>query len=211
LGERALAPHVARPAHRGSEPVHVTLKSAFKPLRSQFVFPTLRGAVADLNERAERLGGCRVVHFSVQFDHVHLIVEARDRRALMFGVRGLCISIAKRVNKLVRRRGRLFADRWHGRALSTPRAVRHALVYVLANFRKHERGRRNRAADPYSSAPYFGEFAEYQGRLPMEVERRLVPREWRDEGPPVARARTWLLREGWLMHGRISVFEAPRA
>jgi hypothetical protein len=150
-----------------------------------------------------------VVHFSVQFDHVHLIVEARDRRALMFGVRGLCISIARRVNRLVNRKGRLFADRWHGRALSTPRAVRHALVYVLANFRKHER-RGRMTVDPYSSAPYFSQFAEYRARLPMEVERRLVPRAFREEGSPVARARTWLLREGWLTRGRISVFEAPR-
>jgi REP element-mobilizing transposase RayT len=176
------------------------------------VFPTVRGAVAEVNRKAREVGGrCRVVHFSVQFDHVHLIVEAPSREALWRGVRGLCISMARRVNDLVKRRGRLFADRWHGRALTSPRAVRHALVYVLANFRKHEAGRRrgNATADPYSSAPYFDQFAEYRGRLPMEIEPRLVARALRDEGSPVAAARTWLLREGWLRHGRISVREAP--
>jgi REP element-mobilizing transposase RayT len=193
--------------------VHVTLRSGFKPLRSQFVFPTVRGAVAEVNRKACKVGGrFRVVHFSVQFDHVHLIVEAPNKDALWRGVRGLCISIARRVNRLVRRRGALFEDRWHGRALTSPRAVRHALVYVLANFRKHDAVQRRggATADPYSSAPYFDQFAEYRGRLPMEIEPRLVARALRDEGSPVAAAGTWLLREGWLRHGRISVREAPR-
>jgi REP element-mobilizing transposase RayT len=177
------------------------------------VFPTVRGAVAEVNKKAREMGGrLLIVHFSVQFDHVHLIVEAPSREALWRGVRGLCISLARRVNQLVRRTGRLFADRWHGRALTSPRAVRHALVYVLANFRKHDAAwRRGKAtADPFSSAPYFDQFAEYRGRLPMEVEPRLVALALRDKGSPVAAAGTWLLREGWLRHGRISVGEAPR-
>jgi hypothetical protein len=96
--------------------------------------------------------------------------------------------------------------------LTSPRAVRHALVYVLANFRKHEAAQRRAGgtADPYSSAPYFDHFAEFRGRLPMEVEPRLVARALREEGSPLAAARTWLLSEGWLRHGRISVRAAPR-
>jgi REP element-mobilizing transposase RayT len=206
--------HRARPPHRATEPVHVTLRSAFKPLRSQFVFPTLRGAIAKANSRAEQLGGrCRVVHFSVQFDHIHLIVEAPSRKALSRGVAGLTISIARRVNALVERRGRVFADRWHGRALTSPRAVRHALVYVLANFRKHDARRAQRAeVDGYSSAPYFTDFAEYSGKAPLEVHTR--PRSWRilhGTDPPTVAARTWLLADGWRRRGRISIREAPRA
>jgi REP element-mobilizing transposase RayT len=190
----------------------VTLRSGFKPLRTQFVFPTVRLAVAEANRRARNLGGrCRVVHFSVQFDHVHLIVEAPDRSALRRGVAGLTISIARRVNGLVNRRGRVFADRWHGRALTSPRAVRHALVYVLANFRKHEPRRSARQVDIYSSAPYFPDFAEFRGGLPLDVERE--GRRFRalhGTGPPTVAPRTWLLGEGWRRHGRISVSESPR-
>jgi hypothetical protein len=48
-------------------------------------------------------------------------------------VRGLAIRVARAVNRALGRRGRVFADRYHARALTTPRAVRHALVYVLMN------------------------------------------------------------------------------
>jgi hypothetical protein len=186
--------------------VHVTLRSGFKPLRSQFVFPTVMAAIAKANSRAHRLGGrCRVVHFSVQFDHIHLIVEAADRAALRRGVSGLTISIARRVNALVSRRGRVFADRWHGRALTSPRAVRHALVYVLANFRKHAASRAR--IDVYSSAPYFSGFLEY-GANPLESHPRF--RVFHDTGPPVVAPRTWLLKDGWRRHGRLSIEEAPR-
>jgi hypothetical protein len=201
--------HRVRQRHRAAEPVHVTLRSGFKPLRSQFVFPTVRGAIAGANRRARELGGrCRVVHFSVQFDHIHLIVEAPSHEALRRGVAGLTISIARRVNALVNRRGRVFADRWHGRALTTPRAVRHAIVYVLANFRKHE-GTRSEGSklDTFSSAPYFAEFAEYRGRAPLDVHARW--RVFHDTGPPTEAPGTWLLGEGWRRHGRISVYEAP--
>jgi hypothetical protein len=77
-------------------------------------------------------------------------------------VRGLCIRIARRVNRLLSRRGRFFSDRWHGRALTSPRAVRHALVYVLGNFRKHQPDARA-LFDVYSSAPYFRGFVECPG------------------------------------------------
>jgi REP element-mobilizing transposase RayT len=200
--------HRTRPPHRAAEPVHVTLRSGFKPLRSQFVFPTVRRAIAEANSRALRRGGrCRVVHFSVQFDHIHLIVEAPSRTALSRGVAGLTISIARSVNALVRRRGRVFADRWHGRALPSPRAVRHALVYVLANFKKHDAARRRSNVDPFSSAPYFSDFIEYRGGPPLEAHPR-----WRAlHGPdcPVVAAQTWLLTDGWRRRGRLSVDESP--
>jgi REP element-mobilizing transposase RayT len=179
-------------------------------LRSQFVFPTVRLAIAKANRREHDLGGrCRVVHFSVQFDHIHLIVEAPSRAALSRGVAGLTISIARRVNGLVNRRGRVFADRWHGRALTSPRAVRHALVYVLANFKKHDLGGGAKRArvDGYSSAPYFADFSEYGGKSPVQVELRFARH---GTAPPTVAARTWLLGQGWRRHGRLSLDESPR-
>jgi len=132
-GQRQM-PHAPRPLHCGRHPVHVTLRSGFRSMRSQFVFPTVRAAIAGTSAR--RGSTFRIVHFSVQDTHVHLIVEADDTAALIAGVRGLEISIAKRINRLTFRRGTFWADRWHGRDLTTPRAVRHALVYVMSNGKK---------------------------------------------------------------------------
>jgi REP element-mobilizing transposase RayT len=133
--------------------VLVTLRACFRPLRSQHVLPTLHLAVADTNRRDP---DCfRIVHLTVQYDHLHLIVEAQDKVSLSNGMRSIAIRIARSVNALVVRRGRFWADRWHGRALTSPRQVRTALVYVLANFRKHSRHALGPGIDPFSSGAWF--------------------------------------------------------
>jgi REP element-mobilizing transposase RayT len=205
---RRQMPHAPRPLHCGRHPVHVTLRSAFRPLRSQFVFPTVRAAIA--KTRVRRRGTFRIVHFSVQHDHIHLIVEANDTAALIAGVRGLEVSIAKRVNRLTFRRGSFWADRWHGRALTTPRAVRHAIVYVLSNGKKHANHPGIGVLDPYSSAPYFSGYAESTGLPPIVRNARIVPRSLAPPaGSPVSEPSTWLLGVGWRRHGLIAIHEAP--
>jgi hypothetical protein len=156
------------------------------------------------------MGRFRVAEFSVQGDHIHLIVEAKNKSALVEGVRGLCIRMARAVNTLVGRRGRLFVGRWHGRALTSPRAVRNALVYVLGNFGKH--GRHSASGlDPYSSAPYFQHFREFPGRAPIRDKPALLPRALAPPAIlPVAHARTWLLTSGWKRDGKLSIFEQPK-
>ncbi|HEX6272592.1 MAG TPA: hypothetical protein VFZ53_06125 [Polyangiaceae bacterium] len=143
----------------------------------------------------------------MQWDHVHLIVEASDARALSRGVQSVAIRIARFVNALVLRRGRFWADRWHGRALTSPRQVRSALVYVLANFRKHEKTQCGAGVDAFSSAAQFDGW-----KLSHHVE---LPRA----GPPFHRAmarwvvisptQTWLGATGWKRAGLIALNEAP--
>src|SRR4051812_4678789 len=129
-GPRPNTPHRARPVHHAWKPVHVTLRARITPLRSQFVFPTVRLALLRAARRdPERF---RVVHFSVQPDHLHLVVEAKDARSLSIGMRGLAVRVARYVNDLLGRRGKFWADRWHGRALGSPREMRNVMLYVLA-------------------------------------------------------------------------------
>src|SRR5262245_51326248 len=184
--------HRARQAHCAHNPLHVTLRSTLKSLRHPFVFPTLKGVIRELRSRADQF---RVVHFSVQATHIHLVVEAATTRALSSGLRSLTIRIAKRVNRLLMRQGPVFAERWHARALTTPRAVRHVLVYVLANARKHAPNS-SFALDPCSSAREFSGFREPVPRGPPD--------------PSTPKPRTWLLAVGWKRHGLISVHESPR-
>jgi REP element-mobilizing transposase RayT len=79
----------------------------------------------------------RITHYSIQHDHLHLLVEAADARALSCGMKSLCARVARAVNRLFERRGAVLDGRYHHRALATPREVRAALVYVLLNARKH--------------------------------------------------------------------------
>lgn len=211
---RSNVAHRARPSHKKEWPVLVTLRTRFRSLRSQFVYPTVRGAIAASNRsgavRQTDGDTFRVCEYSVQEEHVHLLVEASSRSALQRGMRGLSIRLAKRVNQLVFERGKFIADRFHARALTTPRAVRNALVYVLANYRKHGHATRSKV-DPYSSAPYFPAFVEFAGVDVHVLSARFVPRALAPPAEvPVARARTWLLAHGWQRHGRVSISEQPK-
>ncbi|HKA86723.1 MAG TPA: transposase, partial [Haliangiales bacterium] len=90
-----------------------------------------------LKRRARRELPCRVVHFTIQKDHIHMIVEAADRTALSRGVQGLASGIARVVNRTAGCAGGLWRDRYHARPLRTPTEVRNCLIYVLRNGLKH--------------------------------------------------------------------------
>jgi REP element-mobilizing transposase RayT len=163
-------------------------------LRRQLVFAELRRDFA----RASR-ASFRVIHFSVQSNHVHLLVEANDRMALSRGVAGLSIRLARSVNRALARRGQVWSDRYHARALRTPREMRHALVYVLMNFKKH--ARTARPLDAMSSASWFDGWEAHP--------RTGDPPARQTEEAPVWRPRTWLARRGWRRHGLIEANERP--
>lgn len=140
----------------------------------------------------------QVVHFTIQADHMHLIVEASDKRGLARGIAGLEVRIARRLNTLLNRKGRFWSDRYHRRDLRTPTETRNVLRYVLLNSQKHYRVIGEGAfADPYSSAASFDGFA----RTPTTFE---TPDPW-----PWVEPRTWLLRVGWRRRGLIDPSDVP--
>ena len=193
-GQRPKVPHVVRPSHRASHPVHVTVRAraGLPSFREQAIGSAIRDAV-DASGRSRILGGSfRIVHFSVQTNHVHLIVEAHDKESLSRGMRGLNTRLARAVNRVLRVRGRVWGERYHAHALRTPREVRNAIVYVLMNAKKH--GVRLSGIDRFSSAQWFDGLAEHTPA---------------DE-PPTAAPKTWLAREGWRKHGLLRVHERPR-
>lgn len=183
--------------------MHVTLRArpeaAF--LRTEVVRARVEAALA----RAQR-NGFQVLAFSVQRDHVHLVVEAGPMRALRSSLQGLTIRLARAVNKALGRTGRVWGDRYHRRDLARPAEVRSALVYVLQNGRKHGVCARGEL-DPASSARlFFG----WNARGEVLRKRALPSGLVRD--PPVSLPRTWLGGRGWLLRGGgpIDPREAPR-
>jgi REP-associated tyrosine transposase len=179
-------PHVRRPAHSDRHPLHVTVRvrSGLPTLRSQSMFLRVVDKIRDSCRRF-----LRVVHFSVQSNHIHLLVEAHDRGRLAQGMKGLAVRVAKGLNDLLGIRGSVWADRYHSRALKTPREVRNALVYVLRNHAKHTG---DIAVDRCSSAIYFNGW-DVTAACPRE---RGSPEDW-----PVIPAETWLLSRGWKKPG----------
>jgi putative transposase len=185
-------PHRRRPEHKEYQPVHLTLRAVkgLPSFRAKRVYTVLQQAIAAASRE-----DFRIVEFSVQGNHLHLMVEAKDTRALARGAKGLAIRAARAVNKRLGRKGRVWGDRYHTHALTTPREVRHALVYVIFNIKKHNPNWRG--LDPCSSASWFDGFRG-ASRAPSR------------DPSPVHPARTWLATAGWRRHGLISITESPK-
>ena len=144
-------PHVARPEFSKRNPVHVTqrMRPGVGHLRTQTRLELLKRAFHDASGHL----GMQVVHFSVQGNHLHLIVEAESREALSKSMKGLAVRVARALNRTSGRRGTVFADRYHARVLASPREVANTLRYVLQNYRKHARETLPWSwKDPYASS-----------------------------------------------------------
>jgi REP element-mobilizing transposase RayT len=177
-------------------------------LRQHELFIEVRRALVAGRERF----GFRLVHFSVQRDHLHLLAEAASRLSLSRGVQGLSVRVARAVNRQLQRRGKVFADRYHARALKTPRSVRWALRYVLLNVRKHECGAWSVPfgfVDGCSSAAWFNGFARPPELICGARQCREEFRARHALDSPVVAARTWLLAVGPTRAAPFDVDDVP--
>jgi REP element-mobilizing transposase RayT len=200
---RASERHKRREALPARCPVHATLRidTAVGSLRKRYAYHAIRRALPSTFRRDD----FRVCQLSLQRDHVHMIVEASDERALARGMQGFEIAAARRLNAAVSkerghaRRGRVFSDRYHARILRTPTQVRNALNYVLNNWRHHSEDHSVESTswvvDYFSSAPTFTRWKERPPDLPTKYET--LPMQ-----PPS----TWLLSVGWMKAGEISMY-----
>ncbi len=175
-------PHVARDAFTRPMPVHVTLRflDHVWNLRSERSFAVIHRAL----EGARRRPDCRVVHFGILGNHVHLICEADTSDALSNAVRALSIRLSRGLNAMMGTRGPVFADRYDAHVLRTPAEVRNAVQYVVGNFASHARRRgepvRAGWVDPFSSATV---------KMPRAAQGVLFAE------PVTSAAGTWLIRE----------------
>jgi REP element-mobilizing transposase RayT len=202
--------HLTRERVTRHVPLHVTLRlvRGLPSLRGKAAFRVVREALA-----APRPGGVRVVHYSIQSNHVHLLVEAQSTQGLARGMQALSIRLAKQLNRSFERKGRVFADRFHARALKTPLEVRRALAYVLNNFRRHADGKGPRLPlsfrDPMSSAHWFDGWDPEWVHAAPDKRALLDPAPTLESG--VVAARSFLLRSGWRRHGLLQPFDVSDA
>ncbi len=130
---RPVVHHVKRDEVSEREPAHVTIRvlDDVPSLRRKSLLRAFQRSLREVRGRPD----FRVVEYSVQIDHVHLIVEAADKGALACGMKAVGSRLAKAVHRVFGRAGRVLAGRYHVRALKGPKEVRNALAYVLLNVR----------------------------------------------------------------------------
>jgi REP element-mobilizing transposase RayT len=210
-GTRAGSAHQVRPEVKASHALHVVLRiaPAVGSLRRRNMYQAMREAtiVAAVRERI------RIVHISLQRTHVHLLIEAENKQALARGMQGFQISAARNINSMLgdgsgrHRRGHVFVDRYHLEVISSPRRARHALGYILNNWRKHREDQYGLAStwlvDPFSSGVSFPDWKE------LEDQHLMWPIRATYDPLLVRRPQSWLLRESWKFGGSISARDIP--
>jgi REP element-mobilizing transposase RayT len=179
--------------------VTLRLRRGLPSLRSRRFLAELRPSLRVACERGE----FRVLHYSIQANHLHLLVESAGKEALGRGMKAISARVARAVQRAFGCAGAVLHGRYHLRILRTPREVRSALAYVLLNVRKHWRQRFGVAPpvrlDEASSGRWFD---GWRSRPPDPPHAGSGPRD-------VASPRTWLLAAGWRRHGLIDPAEVP--
>ena len=200
-GRKRLAPR-PQVAHRKRtsvsllEPLHVTVRvrADVPSLRQRAVNDLLREIFCAMKVRA----GFKILQYSIQGNHIHMIVEAECRASMSSGMTSLMTRIARRLNKFFGRVGRFFADRYHMVSMRTPKQVRRTLVCVFGNARHHHAPQAG-VIDDYTSGAWYGEWQE-----------KVTVRGLEGLECPVERHEAWLMHGGMVGLGRISVYERPR-
>jgi len=209
-GARAGSRHEERPEIKSRYPLHVVMRvvPGVGSLRRRPMYKAIREAtiIAALRERF------RIVHVSLQRTHVHMLVEAESKDALARGMQGFQISAARNINTALgdrhrRRRGKVFADRYHVEVIKSPTQARRTLIYVINNWRKHREDQEGLArtwlVDPFSTGILFPGWQELEDKAFMWPMRETYD-------PLVVRTpASWLLREGWKLCGPISARTVP--
>ena len=207
---RARSAHKRRPVIKPSHALHVVLRilPAVGSLRRRVMYKAVRDATVTAAQR----GRFRIVHVSLQRTHVHMLVEAEHAKALGRGMQGFEIAAARNINTALavdgkRRRGSVFADRYHVEVIKSPTQARHAISYVLNNWRKHREDQEGLAktwlVDPFSTGILFPDWVEMADRATMWPLRETY------DPMLVFRPQSWVLREGWKKCGTISCHEVP--
>jgi REP element-mobilizing transposase RayT len=192
--------HLTRPEHDSRHPLHLTMRRVrlAPSFREERIYRVILVELADAKRR-----GIRVLQYSVQHDHLHLMVEGGDRKELAKKLRTLISRVALAVNRTAERRGQLFRDRYHRHDLTTPREVRNALRYILFNTRKHAKG--YDPLDAMSSTPWFEAWSPDRAPDPGRIAD--ARSRWWPNGSPISPPATWLAVKGWLRAGGPLAFD----
>jgi REP element-mobilizing transposase RayT len=192
--------HAARPELSSNHAVHLMLRTlpSVPRLRQRAAYEVLRSVLVYFVEAND----FRVVHVSIQRNHLHFIVEASDKHALSRGMQRFAIRAARAINGTFDRTGKVFAFRYHAKQIKTADYARNAISYVLNNWRRHRQDvycdEMSMPFDRYSSASAFDGWCT---------------RKWKqsDDDWPISAPRTVLLQFDWQLFGLIDPFEVPGA
>ena len=154
--------HIRRERFNKPSALHLTIKVRENKadIQNKRILKALHHAI-----KRARLQRLRVIHYTLEYNHAHLVVEANDNKVLHKGMQAFGISIAKAINKMKQVKGAVYKHRYHLRKLKTRREVKNAIQYVFGNGIKHKRSMSR--LDLYNSLPA-------EKRIPADIQKIIV-------------------------------------
>ena len=195
------APHRRRVSPMRWSPHHVTL-SLKKDCPSLRTNPTFFFALQVFQEDKKR-PGFRLLAWTLQRNHIHMIVETSSPEALSRSIQGIQVRLAKGWNRIWKRKGRVFAGRFHSRMVKSPGDARRVLAYVLKNHLRHG-VKIPWPIDPGSSGLWTDVWLERETWVLARHEFKVE-----EDPPPLVPPVTETMKEAFLP-GSLSLFGRPR-
>lgn len=127
--------HRKRPCLKKPSSLHLTIKvkRIKAEMKNRTVLILLKRAI--LNARKQ---GLRIIHFSLEYDHVHLLVEAADNLVLGKGMQAFGVTLSKAINRLKKLNGEVYKHRYHFRKITSTRELKVVMNYIFSNGMKHK-------------------------------------------------------------------------
>lgn len=143
--------HIKRPEIKKLMPLHLTIKLIRADIQNKIILKALRNAIF----RA-RLHGLRIIHYSLEHDHIHLYAESADNLILAKSMKAFGVSLVKKINRHFKSKGTCYKTRYHLRVLRSASEVKNVINYILKNGIKHKRTKS--VIDVYNSSIVLHDF-----------------------------------------------------
>jgi REP element-mobilizing transposase RayT len=184
--------HMKRERVHSHYPMHLTvrLRKSMPNLRQRRLQRALHKGIL----MSEKLG-LRVIHYAMQTNHLHLIVEAKDNPGLARGMQSLIGRMGKIIRRYIGGKGSVFAGRYHLRVIKTASYMKNVLKYVLFNSARHLDVIEH--IDSFSSADSFTKWRQLLGRKLTGFIAAQVATMTPRKAPDVFAPKTWLASVGW--------------
>jgi REP element-mobilizing transposase RayT len=126
--------HRERPKLTRLSSLHLTVKiNRIKAdLKNKSTLKVLKRAICNARKK-----GLRVVHFSLEYDHIHLLIESPNNSTLGRGMQSLGVTMARGINLFKKSEGGVYKHRYHFRKISSSRELKRVMHYIFNNGVKH--------------------------------------------------------------------------
>jgi REP element-mobilizing transposase RayT len=157
--------HISREDIKKPTSLHLTIKVRENKadIKNKQILKALHHSI-----KRARMKRLKIVHYTLEYNHIHLLVEAEIKQLVHQGMQAFGISLAKKINTIKRLKGTVYKHRYHLRKINSPRDLKNVLHYIFNNGIHHKRT--SNVLDSYNSLPALKNLNHLYGPWAKKIE-----------------------------------------